>query len=91
MNCLHPIPKECLAVLQRDAETGIGYQIISVELKDGRSFEQVVVSEGCIIEVRGYREIPFSADEVASINVNHNRWNFRDGSDSRRKVRAAHA
>lgn len=89
MNCLHPIPKECQALLKQAAETGIGYQIVSVELKDGRYFDQVVVSEGCIIEVRGHREIPFSVDEVASIIVNHNRWNFRDGSDSRRKVRAA--
>ena len=89
MNCLHPIPKECLALLKQDAETGIGYQIASLELKNGRYFDQVVVSEGCIIEVRGYREIPFSVEEVASISVNHNRWNFRDGSDSRRKVRAA--
>ena len=89
MNCLHPVPKECQALLKLAAETGIGYQIVSVELKDGRYFDQVVVSEGCIIEVRGHREIPFSVDEVASIIVNHNRWNFRDGSDSRRKVRAA--
>lgn len=91
MNCLHPIPKECIALLRQNAETGIGYQIVSVELKDGLSFNQVVVSEGCIIEVRGYREIPFSVDEVASISVNHNRWNFRGRSDSRCKVMAASA
>ena len=75
--------------MKQTAETGIGYQIVSVELKDGRYFDQVVVSEGCIIEVRGYSEIPFSVDEVASITVNHNRWNFRDESDFRRKARAA--
>ena len=91
MNCLYPIPKECLAELKHGPETGIGYQIVSVELKDGRHFGQVVVSEGCIIEVRGYLEIPFSVDEVASISVNHNHWNFRDGSDSRRNVRATGA
>lgn len=89
MNCLHRVPKECLPLLQHDGETGIGYQIVSVELKDSRSFNQVVVSEGCIIEVRGFCEIPFSVGEVASISVNHNRWNFRDGSDSRRKATAA--
>ena len=91
MNCLHPIPEGCQALLRQDAETGIGYQIVSVELNNGRRFGQVVVSEGCIIEVRGYREIPFSVAEIASISVNHNRWNFRDGSDSRSKVRAASA
>jgi len=29
----------------------MGYQVIAVELKDGRYFDQVVASEGCIIEV----------------------------------------
>ena len=72
-------------------ETGFGYQVVSVQLKDGRIFEQVVISEGCIIEIRGYKEIPFSADDVASVSVNHKRWNFRDQSDTRAKTRAATA
>ena len=77
--------------MKRSGETGIGYQVVSVELKDGRSFDQVVASEGCIIEVRGYEEIPFAPEEVASVIVNHKRWNFRDGSDIRVKCRAATA
>lgn len=91
MKCLFPIPEKCLDQLKRGPETGIGYQIISVELKDGRHFDQVVASEGCIIEVRGHKEIPFTPEEVATVSVNHKRWNFRDGSDSRVKVRAASA
>jgi len=43
----------------------------------------------CIIEVRGYEEIPFAPEEVAFVIVNHKRWNFRDGSDIRIKCRAA--
>ena len=89
MKCLYPIPQDCLDDLKRGEETGIGYQVISVELKDGRCFDQVVASEGCIIEVRGYEEIPFAPEEVASVIVNHRRWNFRDGSDSRRDTRVA--
>jgi hypothetical protein len=89
MKCLFPIPEACLSSLRQVEETGIGYQIVSVELKDGRSFDQVVASEGCIIEVRGYKEIPFLPEEVASIRVNHKRWNFRDSSDARSKSRAA--
>lgn len=64
---------------------------ISVELKDGKCFDQVVASEGCIIEVRGYEQIPFAPEEVASVIVNHKRWNLRDGSDIRIKCRAATA
>lgn len=75
--------------MERGTETGIGYQVVSVELKDGRCFDQVVVSEGCIIEVRGYNEIPFAPEEVAVVIVNHKRWNFREGSDARIKSRTA--
>ena len=91
MKRLIQIPTGLVDFLKRDAETGIGYQVVSVELKDGRSFNQVSASEGCIIEVRGCREIPFTADDIASVRVNHKRWNFRDGSDARTKSRAATA
>jgi len=91
MKCAYPIPQDCLDDLKRSRETGIGYQVISVELKDGRCFDQVVASEGCIIEVRGYEEIPFAPEEVASVIVNHKRWNFREASDLRIKRRAATA
>jgi hypothetical protein len=91
MKCLVPIPSGCVDHLKRATETGIGYQVVSVKLNDGRFFEQVVVSEGFIIEVRGYKEIPFAPDDVASVSVNHKRWNFRDGSDARSKSRAATA
>jgi hypothetical protein len=89
--CLYPVPQACLDHLKRCEDTGFGYQIISVDLSDGRRFDQVVASEGCIIEVRGYKEIPFAPEEVASVSVNHNRWNFRDASDARTKCRTAAA
>ena len=91
MKCLFPIPEACLEELRRAEETGIGYQIVSVELRDGRRFDQVVVSERCIIQVRGYAEIPFASEDVVSVKINHNVWNFRDQSDSRIKSRAATA
>lgn len=91
MKRLVPIPRGCAEHLKGVEETGIGYQVVSVQLKDGRIFEQVAISEGCIIEVRGYKEIPFSADDVVSASVNHKRWNFRDQSDTRAKSRAATA
>jgi hypothetical protein len=89
MKRLVPIPSRFVDHLKRAEETGIGYQVVLVELIDGRSFDQVATSEGCIIEVRGYKEIPFASDDVALVSVNHKRWNFRDGSDARSKSRAA--
>ena len=91
MKRLVPIPSSLVDHLKRAGETGIGYQVVSVELQDGRRFDQVVTSEGHIIEVRGYKEIPFSAEEVASVNVNHKLWNFRSASGTRAKARAATA
>jgi hypothetical protein len=85
--CLLPIPRELAESLKHTEETGIGYQVISVELVDGRRFDQVLASEGCIIEVRGHREIPFGSDDVASVRVNHKRWNFRGWSDAWSKSR----
>src|SRR5258708_32747820 len=75
MKRLVPIPCECAEHLKGAEETGIGYQVVSVQLKDERVFEQVVISEGCIIEVRGYKEIPFTPDEVVSVNLTHRHWN----------------
>jgi hypothetical protein len=91
MKRLVPIPSGFVDHLKRAGETGIGYQVVSVELRDGRRFDQVVTSEGCIIEVRGFKEIPFTPDEVAAVDVNHNRWNFRSASGARAKARAATA
>ena len=91
MKRLVPIPCGCAEHLKNAEETGIGYQVVSVQLKDERVFEQVVISEGCIIEVRGYKEIPFMPDEVVSVNLTHKLWNFRDQSDTRAKSRAATA
>src|SRR5438876_1096036 len=88
---LVPIPCGCAEHVKNAEETGFGYQVVAVQLKDARIFEQVVISEGCIIEVRGYKEIPFSPQDVASVSVNHKRWNFRDQSDTRAKSRAATA
>ena len=84
MKHLVPIPRESADLLKRDKETGIGYQVVSVQLKDGRYFDQAVASEGCIITVRGYKDVPFAPDEVEWDEVNHKPWNFRESSDARR-------
>jgi len=74
-----PIPAEWLEYLKGKPESGMGYQVVSVSLKDGRRFEQVVVAEGCFTQVRGYKNIPFTQDNIASVKLNHKRWNFREG------------
>lgn len=57
-------------------ETGMGYQIVSVVLKDGTRFDQVAVVEGRITEIRGRPDIPFAEDDIAKIILTHEKWNF---------------
>ena len=57
-------------------ETGMGYQVVSVTLNDGRRFDQVVVVEGRITEIRGRKDIPFTEAEISQIVVTHDKWNF---------------
>ena len=91
MKCLVPIPTDSVDSLKCEKETGIGYQVVPVKLNDGRCFDQVVASEGCIIQVRGYEAVAFAPDDLASVSVNHKRWNFRDVSHARNKTRAGSA
>lgn len=65
-----------LKELAAKPETGMGYQVISIILKDGKRFDQVVVVEGYITQIRGVDGIPFSSDDIAQIIVTHDKWNF---------------
>jgi hypothetical protein len=84
MKRLTPIPPDSVAKLKSDSETGIGYQVVSVTLKDGRNFDQAVASEGYVIQVRGYEDVPFTQvdrlplqlirhDQTTSIRLNTTR------------------
>jgi hypothetical protein len=56
----------------------MGYQVVSITLKDGRRFDQVVALDGHFTQARGYPVMPFtSQDEIARVIVTHKRWNFR--------------
>ena len=77
MKKLVPIPPESLKRLKQDDLKGFGYQFVSVKLKDGRVFSQAVASEGCLIQVKGFREIPFVETDIESVDANGDPWNFR--------------
>ena len=94
MKRLVPMPSDSVNRLKQDKETGLGYQTVLVRLKDGRIFDQAIASEGYIIAVRGFNDVPFTAAEVEYVAVNNKSWNFRESSDVRRyreKSRAATA
>ena len=64
--------------LAAEAETGMGYQIASVILKDGQRFDQVVIVDGNITQIRGIEGIPFSEEQIEQIIVTHDKWNFNE-------------
>ena len=57
-------------VLARQPETGMGYQVATVRLHDGRAFVGAVIVGGIVTSVRGHREIPFAEADIAEIIVN---------------------
>ena len=71
------LPDHFSEQLVRERETGMGYQIVSVWLNDGRRFDQVVLTGGHVTQVRGYPEVPFEPLEVKRIKVTHKKWDFR--------------
>jgi len=52
-------------------ETGMGYWVANVHLKDGRVFERVIIDSGYLTKVRGYDEIPFDEGEIDHFVVTH--------------------
>jgi len=62
--------------LTSQPETGMGYHVVSVVLKDGKRFDQVVVDQGCITQIRHYPSIPFAEEDIKDIIVTHDKWNF---------------
>jgi hypothetical protein len=65
-----------LKKLASEPETGMGYQVASVVLTDGRRFDQVVIVEGRITEIRGLTQVPFEESQIADLVVTHEKWDF---------------
>jgi hypothetical protein len=77
MKKLVPIPQDSLERLMKESSSELRYRFVSVKLKDGKLFEQAVESEGCIIQVKGHRSVPFTEIDVDSVEASDKRWNFR--------------
>ena len=54
----------------------MGYQVVSVVLKDGKRFDQVAIVGRLIAEIRGRADIPFAEDDIAEIFLTHDKWDF---------------
>ena len=63
--------------VQRLPETGMGYTVVSITLKDGRKFEQAVIDSGWLCLIRGRADIPFVEADIADIRATHDKWKWR--------------
>ena len=57
-------------------ETGMGYVIASVTLKDGTRYDQVAIDSGFITKIRGIDNFDFTYEDIDSIEATHEKWNF---------------
>jgi len=73
------LSKKWLDELSLKPETGMGYQVVTVVLKDGKKFDHAVVTEGCITQVRGLKNIPFTEEQIDKLILTHEKWDFSIG------------
>ena len=57
--------------LTNQPETGMGFQIVTIHLCDGRVFEDVVIDSGHITRIGYSLNIPFTEADIEKITVTH--------------------
>ena len=72
------LPQEWRDFLLAAGETGVGYQTGDVTLKDGTVFRDVGFGIAYLGGIRGRKtgDIPFSAEDIAKIEITHNKWQW---------------
>ncbi len=61
-------------ILNDEAETGMGYQVVSVHLRDGRAFDGVVVIDSSMMKLNAHTsDVPFVDDDIADIVLTHDK------------------
>jgi len=55
--------------LTSQPEAGMGFQVVTVHLKDGRIFERVVIVGGTIASIENDSHIPFTETDIHDLVV----------------------
>jgi hypothetical protein len=74
------LSKKWAPILLAQGETGMDYYVVSVILRDGRKFDQVIIVSNYITKVRGHKDIPFQESDIMDIKVTHDKWDWRTES-----------
>jgi hypothetical protein len=59
-------------------ETGMGYYVVTLNLRDGRTIPRAVIDSGYVTRVKDKAAIDFTADDIIGIEVTHDKWRFED-------------
>jgi hypothetical protein len=60
-------------------ETGMGYVVVGVTLSNGRTYDQVLISDtGYVDRVRGLPDIPFTEADIVKIVATHRKWDWKE-------------
>lgn len=59
------------------SETGMGYVIATVILKDGRQYPRAVITGGVIGSIDGNENVPFTENEIDRFVVTHDKVGLR--------------
>jgi hypothetical protein len=59
-------------------ESGMGYTVVRVTLRDGRVFPQAVIDSGYLTRVRGSSSVPFAEDDIGDISPTHETWDWNE-------------
>jgi hypothetical protein len=82
------LPEQWSKFLLAQPETGMGYHMAAITLRDGRVIDDVAIVDHCVVaEVRGQPDISFDPAEIKHIQITHRKWDFRH--ESARRNRAA--
>jgi len=65
-------------IVRKLPETGMGYTVADIVLRDGRRFVQAVIDSGHVTRVRGLPTVPFSEDEITDIVPTHQRFDWSE-------------
>lgn len=74
---MYPLTEKKFAEFFRSQpETGMGYWVTNVVLKDGREYHQVIVNGGYVTQVKGHTAIPFQESDIDHFVVTHEKWDW---------------
>ncbi|MHA7128402.1 hypothetical protein [Algoriphagus namhaensis] len=61
------LPEKFAAALEKQAETGMGYQVVNIKFKDGKTLEKVLVFNSDRIKID--TDISIDPDQISKIEL----------------------